>query len=116
MGDTIQELPLDNLPPTNDEKDMIKWMFPEKEKETEKPINNNNNTAPTVQTTSKFQLEIKSLFFIIVFYMCLSNSYVDAIFNTMIPMTTKSPIILLVCKSFIFAIILLLFFNLYYKN
>lgn len=115
MGDTIQELPVDNLPPTNDEKDMIKWMFPNNNKEKENK--KDDNVVPTtVQTTSKFQLEIKSLFFIIVFYICLSNSYVDAIFNTMIPMTTKSPIILLVCKSFIFAIVLLLFFNLYYKN
>lgn len=111
MGDTIKELPSDNLPPTSEEKDMIQWMFPNQEKKEEpSPI----PTEPIV--TSKFHFEMKSFFIIILLYILLSNSFTDSLIHKILPITTKSSIFLLALKSIIFAIILFIFLNLYYRK
>jgi uncharacterized integral membrane protein len=120
MGDNISELPVDNLPPTNDEKDMIRWMYADKkeEKKVQEPAPTNNIPSSVVNTPApiKFHMEIKSLIIIIIFYIALSNSATDSLFHKFLPITAKSNIILLGIKSFIFGIVLLIFFNFYYRN
>ena len=43
MGDNIRELPIDTVPPTNDEKEMIHWMFRRKKNLNNKNLYYNNN-------------------------------------------------------------------------
>jgi uncharacterized integral membrane protein len=122
MGDNIQELPIDDLPPTHDEKEMIHWMFPGKDNVQQSKNNVQAVQQPpvlqplSVPTTRKFHLEIKALFIIILMFLALSNSWTDGLFKKFIPMTTNSSIILTICKSIVFAIMLMMFLNLYYKN
>ena len=113
MGDNIGELPIDTVPSTHDEKEMIHWMFPVKEK----PQVEQQPTLPNQgQMTSKFHFEMQSLVIIILMYIALSNTWTDSIFNKVLPVTTNSSVILTICKSIVFAILLLLFFNIFYKN
>jgi hypothetical protein len=118
MGDNIRELPIDDLPPTHDEKEMIHWMFPEKPKPQpqQQPQQPQQLPQQQAQMTGKFHFEMKSLFIIIILYIALSNQWTDSLMNKILPMTTNSSIILTICKSIAFAIILMVFFNLYYKN
>ena len=118
MGDNIRELPIDDLPPTHDEKEMIHWMFPEKPKlqAQQQPQQQPLQTPQQPQMTGKFHFELKSLFIIVILYIALSNQWTDSLINKILPMTTNSSIILTICKSIAFAIILMVFFNMYYKN
>ena len=122
MGDNIQELPIDDLPPTHDEKEMIHWMFPGKDNVQQSKNNIQAVQQPpvlqpsSVPITRKFHLEIKALFVIILMFLALSNSWTDGLFKKFIPMTTNSSIILTICKSIVFAIMLMMFLNLFYKN
>lgn len=111
MGDNIRELPIDDLPPTHDEKEMIHWMFPDKPQPQQ-----SQPQQPQTQMTGKFHFELKSLFIIVILYIALSNAWTDSLINKILPMTTNSSIILTICKSIAFAIILMVFFNMYYKN
>ena len=115
MGDNIRELPIDTVPPTNDEKEMIHWMFPVKEKPQQ-----HQQPEPQQQLqpemTSKFHFELKSLVIIILMYIALTNPWTDGVFNKVLPITTNSSVILTICKSIVFAILLLLFFNIFYKH
>jgi hypothetical protein len=115
MGDNIRELPIDTVPPTHDEKEMIHWMFPVKEKPQHEPVSQ-NVTASQSEMTSKFHFELKSLTIVILMYIALSNPWTDSIFNKTLPITTNSSVILTICKSIVFAILLLLFFNIFYKH
>lgn len=117
MGDNIRELPIDTVPPTHDEKEMIHWMFPVKEK-IQEPVLSQQQPATTshAQMTSKFHFELKSLTIIILMYIALTNPWTDSIFNKALPITTNSSVILTICKSIVFAILLLLFFNIFYKH
>jgi hypothetical protein len=114
MGDTIQQLPTDNLPPTSEEKDMIQWMFPNQEKKEEPSSSSEIPNQPVI--TSKFRFEMKSFFIIILIYILVSNSFTDSMIHKILPITTKSSIFLLALKSIIFAIILFIFLNLYYRK
>lgn len=107
MGDIINELPIDDLPPTNDEKDMIKWMFPAKKEDTTEEIQ-----QPKI--TNKFYLEIKALLIIIFLYIIISNNWTDWMIQKILPL--KNNILILGVKSILFAIILMIFFNLFYKK
>jgi hypothetical protein len=111
MGDIIQELPIDDLPPTNDEKDMIQWMFPEKKESPESM----SNSTPKIKMTSKFHFEVKVLFVIIILYILFTNSYTDWIFHKVIPFTSKSNILLIGIKSILFSLLLFILLNIYYK-
>jgi hypothetical protein len=97
-------------------------MFPEKPKPQPQPQPQPTQTlqppqpSPQLQMTGKFHFELKSLFIIIILYIALSNQWTDSLMNKILPMTTNSSIILTICKSIAFAIILMVFFNLYYKN
>lgn len=107
MGDIINELPIDDLPPTNDEKDMIKWMFPAKKEDITEEIQ-----QPKI--TNKFYLEIKALLIIIFLYIIISNNWTDWMIQKILPL--KNNILILGVKSILFAIILMIFFNLFYKK
>jgi hypothetical protein len=117
MGDNIRELPIDTVPPTHDEKEMIHWMFPVKEKQQQQePVHQQQHvTTSQSEMTSKFHFELKSLTIVILMYIALSNPWTDSIFNKALPITTNSSVILTICKSIVFAILLLLFFNIFYK-
>lgn len=115
MGDNIRELPIDTVPPTHDEKEMIHWMFPVKEKQQQEPVQQQITTSHA-QMTSKFHFELKSLTIVILMYIALTNPWTDSIFNKALPITTNSSVILTICKSIVFAILLLLFFNIFYKH
>ena len=75
MGDNIQELPIDDLPPTHDEKEMIHWMFPGKDNVQQSKNNIQAIQQPPVlqpssaPITRKFHLEIKALFIIILMFL-----------------------------------------------
>ena len=130
MGDIIKDLPSDNLPPTNDEKDMIRWMYNDiKDEEKNKPkiiesnitIGNDYPVQPNIQTqntqipqTINPKLEIKSIFIIFIFYILISNKFIDSIFQNIVPI--KSEIILLCIKSFVFTIILFIYLNYSYRK
>ena len=120
MGDNIRELPIDDLPPTHDEKEMINWMFPGVRETTQQKNDFNAATTPSQSVpqsmTGKFHLEMKALCIIVIMYIALSNSWTDSLIKKILPMTTNSSIILTICKSIVFAIILIMFFNFYYKN
>jgi len=119
MGDNIRELPIDTVPPTNDEKEMIHWMFPAKEKpQQQEPVLQQQQpvAASSTHMTSKFHFELKSLTIIILMYIALTNPWTDSMFNKFLPITTNSSVILTICKSIVFAILLLLFFNIFYKH
>ena len=117
MGDNIRELPIDDLPPTHDEKEMIHWMFPDKPKPQPPQLQQQPQPQqPQTQMTGKFHFELKSLFIIVILYIALSNTWTDSLIHKILPMTTNSSIILTICKSIAFAIILMVFFNMYYKN
>lgn len=116
MGDNIQELPIDTVPPTHDEKEMIHWMFPVKEKPQPQQLVQQQVATSQAEMTSKFHFELKSLTIVILMYIALSNSWTDSIFNKALPITTNSSVILTICKSIVFAILLLLFFNIFYKH
>lgn len=115
MGDIIKELPVDTLPPTNDEKEMINWMYNDENKKKENIEKPKANIQLPERPNKKLQLEIKSLIIIIILYILLSNKYIDSVFFKILPITSKSDLILLFTKSFIFTIILFIFLNLYYK-
>jgi len=132
MGDIIKDLPSDNLPPTNDEKDMIRWMYNDiKDEEKNKPkiiesnitIGNDYPVQPNIQTQNtqipqtinpQLKLEIKSIFIIFIFYILISNKFIDSIFQNIVPI--KSEIILLCIKSFVFTIILFIYLNYSYRK
>ena len=117
MGDKISELPIDNFPPTSDEKDMIQWMFPpttqppstsDHDKKAEVPIS--TREIPRYSSiTGSFHLEIRFLFIIILLYLAVSNSYSAGYIQTLFPITSKNPIFLLVFQAFLFAFLLILF-------
>jgi len=117
MGDNIRELPIDTVPPTHDEKEMIHWMFPVKEKAQQEHVQQQQPVAAShTHMTSKFHFELKSLTIIILMYIALTNPWADSMFNKVLPITTNSSVILTICKSIVFAILLLLFFNIFYKH
>lgn len=130
MEDVIKDLPSDNLPPTNDEKDMIRWMYNSiKDEEKLKPIESNisigndspvrsdiqpQNTQLPPTINPQLKLEIKNIFIIFIFYILISNKYTDSLLQNIIPI--KSEIILLCIKSFVFTIILFIYLNYSYKK
>jgi len=125
MGDLIKELPVDDLPPTNDEKDMIRWMYNDFQETREKPLaiketfRNDIVLHPTDSPVvpppnPKFQFEIKTFLMIIVLYIVISNRLTDSFMQTILAI--KSDIILLCIKSLAMAIILFIYFNYSYKR
>jgi len=103
MGDRIESLPVDELPPSYEEKDMIQWMYHKQGKE----IQTNDISHPTT-----IRFEIQSM--LILFLCCLLFSSQWKIVDSFFPVFQKIPFLAWILKSVLFTIVLIVFFNYYY--
>jgi hypothetical protein len=103
MTNKIIELPTDEIPPSDDELNLMSWMY--------KKENTNENEKII---TSKFNFEIKIFSLIIIIYVLLNLDFVNNQFMKFIPFFKNNPLFFNILKGFIFAIILFYIFNLKY--
>jgi len=104
MGDRIESLPVDELPPSNEEKDMIQWMYHHVSKQT--PIESSSYKPTTVR------FEIQSMF--IIFLVCLLFTSQWTWIDKFFPVFQTNPILGWICKSCLFTVFLIVFLNLFY--
>lgn len=112
MVDKIDLLPMDELPPSNEEKEMIQWMY---KKNIDPPkINCCIDEIKNTNQTNNIKLEINSLFIIFLILFIFFLPKFDSFFQSNIPIFTKIPYLYLILKSFVLSLILFFFMNRYY--
>jgi hypothetical protein len=102
MSNKIIDLPLDEIPPTTDEKELLTWMFKSKQETT--PIEE-TKPSPT------FHLEIKTIIFIIILYILFNIPWLENKIKKCIPLFEKNYIFYIVFKAILFGIIIYYLLN-----
>lgn len=110
MADNIRELPVDEIPPTLDEKDMIQWLFKNQQVSKNVP---EENTIPK-PATKQFHNEIKLIFIIFMFYILFSNSYTQSFLLKFSPI--KNDILILSISGIIFTLFTYFYINWNYSQ
>lgn len=110
MVDKIDLLPMDELPPSNEEKEMIQWMY-KKNIDTPKI---NCCIDDINQTNNSIKLEINSLFIIFLILFIFFLPKFDYFFKSNISIFNNIPYLYIFLKSFVLSLILFFFMNRYY--
>jgi hypothetical protein len=113
MADLITHLPTDEFPPTNDEKDMIKWMFNIEKKNPVPKITTKD--PPSNQIPNKgFFSELKTILIIFILYLVFSNLYLKSFIQKILPVANKLPILLNVIQAILFTMVMYFYLNWFY--
>lgn len=107
MGDRIESLPVDELPPSNEEKDMIQWMYHQDSK-----VKTNESSSSSSKPTTTIRFEIQSMF--ILFLCCLLFTSQWTWMDKSFPVFQTNPLFGWIFKSFLFTVFLIFFFNFFY--
>lgn len=96
LGDPIQMLPVDEIPPTVEECNILNRIF-----------------TPAMQNTNKFKDDIKFILVIIFVYIIISLPQTKGIMTKFIPITEKSIYIEILLKGIILAFIIYMYLNIH---
>ncbi|NDE15329.1 hypothetical protein EBZ80_10405 [bacterium] len=113
MGDPIQALPTNSVPPTKEEREIIGWMFPPTAR---KEAFVETATPPPSPPEIRFRFELKAFLTIMVVYILLSGTLPDGVLQSILPLAKNSPFALLVFKSVLFGLFLFILFNFCYQK
>ena len=92
MTDTLQQLPTDRIPPTQEEKEMLSWLY--------------LDPRETVrQTASKVGGEFRTVLWIAVVFFMLSLPQADAVLHSFFPMTQRHALFTSGAKTFFFVVV-----------
>lgn len=100
MGDAIETLPTDKVPATDDEKEILKWMFAD-----QKEFIKHKSRG----LWDEFQIIVTASLLFILFL--LPMDWVGNLIKRFIPFTEKNEYSLIFCKAVLFGISLWLFSN-----
>lgn len=103
MVELISELPTDQIPPTQDEKDMISWLY-------------TDPTQNVQQTTKKLVLEFQTTLWIGVLFLLFSLPQIDGVIHSFVSFTTGQKYITLVIKTLLFMITTWILLNFTYMK
>uniref|UniRef100_A0A6C0IC59 Uncharacterized protein n=1 Tax=viral metagenome TaxID=1070528 RepID=A0A6C0IC59_9ZZZZ len=92
MVDTLEQLPTDRIPPTQEEKEMLSWLY----------LDPRENVR---QTATKVGGEFRTVLWIAVVFFLLSIPPADGILHSFFPMTQRHPFLTTGAKTFIFLLI-----------
>lgn len=112
VGDTIESLPVDSLPPAHEEKDMIQWMF-QRDPVTGKRLSEMTETTrreplEVASMAPEFKLEIKSLLFLFVVCWIFCAPWMDAWMISAVPSFQSMPLVRISLKALLMSLCLLL--------
>lgn len=100
MEDAIETLPTDTMPPTSDEKEMMKWLF------------SDDANKQVLQTASKLVLEFRTFLWIGVFFVLFSLPQLDPLIRSFLPLGGQYAIVVLLLKTFCFMLVVYILFHL----
>jgi len=103
MGDVLQNLPTDQVPPTQEEKDMISWLY-------------QNPKEYIKNTVTHLAIEFRSVVWLGVVFFLFSLSYFDTMIGSFVPFFGKHPIYLSFVKTLLFILIAWLVLNITYLS
>lgn len=98
MGDRIENLPTDDLPPTQDERDMVGWLF-------------GDPSQQVKEVGQKIKTEFQSYLYVVLLFVLLNLPPLEELIKTMVPLASQSWIVLLVIKAVLFLFLYFLFVN-----
>jgi len=104
MTSKIVDLPSDEIPPTNEELDVMSWMF--------KPSSSDKMVSE--KPTPQFHFEIKIFFIVLIIYILFHLDWVDQKLKKCIPFFQTNSISFVLIKGIIFVLILYYIFNYHY--
>lgn len=92
MADSLEQLPTDRIPPTQEEKDMLSWLY--------------LDPRETVRdTTTKVASEMRTVLWVGVVFFLLSLPQADAILHSVVPVTQQNVFFLCGAKTLLFVMI-----------
>ena len=101
MADSLEQLPTDRIPPTQEEKDMLSWLY--------------LDPRETIRdTTTKVALEMRTVFWMGLFFFLLSLPQADALLHSVVPMTKENTLFTSAAKTVIFVVVAWVLLNLSY--
>ena len=113
MADVIASLPTDKIPPTKEENDILKWLFPKNEEVAEpevqyaedisNQIKENRQTKPEGPEKSRKLYSIAFIFIITITFFMLNLNSTNGIFKTFFQ--TDNQYIFALMKTFLFLIL-----------
>ncbi len=111
MADVISNLPTDTIPPTNEETELLKWLFPPSEEKSPTPKENETkveNNAPVISETppkekNRRMYFISFILIITVTFFILNLNVVNVPFRTIFPGNNQFVFALL--KTFLFLMV-----------
>ena len=92
MADLLEQLPTDRIPPTQEEKDMLSWLYLDPRESIR-------------ETTTKMALEMRSVFWVGVVFFLLSLPQSDALLHSFVPMTKENTLLTCAAKTVLFVLI-----------
>jgi hypothetical protein len=101
MADLLQQLPTDRIPPTQEEKDMLSWLYLDPRESLR-------------ETTTKVASEMRTVFWIGVVFFFLSLPQSDAFLHSLVPMTKENTLFTSAAKTFLFVMIAWVLLNVSY--
>ena len=101
MADSLEQLPTDRIPPTQEEKDMLSWLYLDP-RETLR------------ETTTKVALEMRTVLWIGVVFFLLSLPQAEALLHSFLPMTKENVLFTCLAKTFVFVMVAWVLLNLSY--
>lgn len=113
MADVIASLPTDKIPPTKEENDILKWLFPKNEEVAEpevqyaedisNQIKENRQTKPEGPEKSRKLYSIAFIFIITITFFMLNLNSTNGVFKTFFQ--TDNQYIFALMKTFLFLIL-----------
>ena len=113
MADVIASLPTDKIPPTKEENDILKWLFPKNEEVAEpevqyaedvsNQIKENRQTKPEGPEKSRKLYSLAFIFIITITFFMLNLNSTNGIFKTFFQ--TDNQYIFALMKTFLFLIL-----------
>lgn len=113
MADVIASLPTDKIPPTKEENDILKWLFPKNEEVAESEIQyaedvsnqikENRQTKPEGPEKSRKLYSLAFIFIITITFFMLNLNSTNGIFKTFFQ--TDNQYIFALMKTFLFLIL-----------
>jgi len=117
MTNRIIDLPSDEIPPTNDEMNVMTWMFPkEKEKESveiQRSSLDATSTMPLTITPS-FKMDIRTMSIILILYIIFHMKWMDHSLKKFVPFFRTNAVLYLISKGIVFCVLLYYIWNICY--
>ena len=92
MSDTLSQLPTDRIPPTQDEKEMLSWLY----------LDPRENVK---QTVTKVGVEFRTVLWFAVVFFVLTLPQADGLLHSFFPMTQHHPWMTSGAKTILFILV-----------